>query len=395
MKILFVTVDYPDFLEATFGDDVGSDSYAALLGRRNATLFSRADYVTDAIAGLGHTAEAFYVNNLPLQLAWRRERVGAGQAGLSPDFLARDLFFRLRRLGSHGKLAVNRIFGDGSLRQQTAPMFDPRNPQIWSVLAEQIKSFRPDIVYSYDPVLIDGQFLASLKPYFGALVGQIAAPYPADMDWSPFDLVLSSLPNYVERFTKAGIRSAHLPLYFAPQVREEIGPQQRDIPLSFVGSVMLEHSARRDFLERMASELPMEIYGTLRGESEGTPLANAFRGPAWGRDMYGVLGRSLLTLNRHIDIAEGYANNLRLFEATGMGACLVTDKGHNLADLFEPGKEVLAYGDAEECADLCQYFIDHQVEASAIAAAGQQRCLTDHTAQRNAERMVALIEKLL
>jgi hypothetical protein len=395
MRILFVTVDYPDFLEATFGDRPGTENYADLLERRNSTLFSRADYVTDAVAGLGHSAEAFYINNLPLQLAWRREHLGSAFGGFSASATAKDLFFRLRRKGSSGRLALNRTFGDGSLRPQTAPIFDPRNPRIWSLLAEQIKSFRPDIVYSYDPVLINGHFLASLKPYFGALVGQIAAPYPANMDWSPFDLVLSSLPNYVERFTKDGIRSAYLPLYFAPQVLNAIGPQQRDIPLSFVGSVMRAHGARRRYLERMAEMLPIEIYGTLPGEEDGTPLGKAFRGPAWGRGMYTVLGRSRLTLNSHIDIAEGYANNLRLFEATGMGACLVTDKGRNLSDLFEPSREVLVYGDAEECVELCRYYTDHPNEAVAIAEAGQRRCLTDHTVQRNSERMVDLIRQHL
>jgi hypothetical protein len=42
------------------------------------------------------------------------------------------------------------------------------------------------------------------------------------------------------------------------------------------------------------------------------------------------------SLNRHIEAAEGFANNMRLFEATGVGAMLVTDDGKSLSELFRP-----------------------------------------------------------
>jgi hypothetical protein len=43
-----------------------------------------------------------------------------------------------------------------------------------------------------------------------------------------------------------------------------------------------------------------------------------------------ILAHSQVTLNRQIEAAEGSANNMRLFEATGVGAMLVTDDGKNL-----------------------------------------------------------------
>ena len=72
--------------------------------------------------------------------------------------------------------------------------------------------------------------------------------------------------------------------------------------------------------------------------------------------MFSLLHRSKLTLNKHIDVSENYANNMRLFEATGTGACLITDWKDNLADLFEPQKEVVAYRSSEECLDLIAYY---------------------------------------
>lgn len=55
-----------------------------------------------------------------------------------------------------------------------------------------------------------------------------------------------------------------------------------------------------------------------------------------GLDMYRVLARSRISVNRHIGIAEYYANNIRLYEATIMGALLLTYKKGNLKDLSSP-----------------------------------------------------------
>jgi hypothetical protein len=54
-----------------------------------------------------------------------------------------------------------------------------------------------------------------------------------------------------------------------------------------------------------------------------------------------ILAHSQVTLNRQIEAAEGSANNMRLFEATGVGAMLVTDDGKNLSDLFRRAEEVV------------------------------------------------------
>ena len=56
--------------------------------------------------------------------------------------------------------------------------------------------------------------------------------------------------------------------------------------------------------------------------------------------MYGVLAHRR-SLNRHIDVAEDHANNMRLYEATGVGTLLLTDAKHILSDLFAIGEEVV------------------------------------------------------
>ena len=86
-----------------------------------------------------------------------------------------------------------------------------------------------------------------------------------------------------------------------------------------------------------------------------------------------------MTLNRHIDVAEDNANNMRLYEATGVGSLLLTDAKENLGELFEVGSEVIAYADEDELVEAAEHYLSHEDERAAIAAAGQRRTLRDHT----------------
>jgi spore maturation protein CgeB len=110
--------------------------------------------------------------------------------------------------------------------------------------------------------------------------------------------------------------------------------------------------------------------------------------------MYQVLRDSFVTLNHHGDVLP-YANNLRLFEATGVGTLLVTDWKANLHEMFEPGKEVVAYRTSEECAEMIQYYLEHDKKREAIASAGQQRTLRDHTYYNRMQVLVDIVRKYL
>ena len=126
------------------------------------------------------------------------------------------------------------------------------------------------------------------------------------------------------------------------------------------------------------------------------PLAELFPercSPAvYGTEMLDLLARSRITYNRHTDQSEGYAGNMRLFEATGMGACLATERTVNIAELYEPDSEVVTYSSIEECCEKVEYLLEHEHERAAIAAAGQRRTLRDHTVLRRCEMLDELIK---
>jgi spore maturation protein CgeB len=108
--------------------------------------------------------------------------------------------------------------------------------------------------------------------------------------------------------------------------------------------------------------------------------------------MYEVLVRSRIALNRHGEIAAGYANNMRLYEATGVGCLLVTERGRNLTELFEPGREVVAYEDEDDLVEQLRHYTVHDDERRRIAAAGQERTLREHTYVQRMRELAAMLE---
>jgi len=117
--------------------------------------------------------------------------------------------------------------------------------------------------------------------------------------------------------------------------------------------------------------------------------------PVIGIDMYNLLHHSKITFNKHADLSFGNVGNMRMFEATGAGTCLVTDTGHNMDDLFEPDKEVVTYSSVDEAVEKVNYLQNHPDEAEQIAKAGHARTLKDHTIMNRCQLIDESIQKFL
>ena len=180
--------------------------------------------------------------------------------------------------------------------------------------------------------LAPSSLLAACETLSGDGGGSERLPTRSRLDLSPYDLLLTSLPHYVGRFRNQGVQADYFPIGFDQRLLQR---HQTDTPrphaLTFVGGLGGYHSQGTRMLEGIARELPLQVWG-YGGQHlpANSTLRQRWQGEAWADEMYGLLARSQITLNRHIDIAEGYANNMRLYEATGMGACLLTDEKVNL-----------------------------------------------------------------
>jgi spore maturation protein CgeB len=162
----------------------------------------------------------------------------------------------------------------------------------------------------------------------------------------------------------------------------------------FVGSLgRTQHRRANGIVARAAWLTPIEFWGYGgRLWPPWSPVKRRYRGEAWGIDMYRVLASARVVVNRHGAIAGGHAVNMRIYETTGVGSLLLTDNGNTLADVLEPGAEAVAYGSARDLARKLRYYLRHEEERAAIAAAGQARTLRDHTYARRMRELAELLE---
>ena len=186
--------------------------------------------------------------------------------------------------------------------------------------------------------------------------GEIASPLPEGRTFRGYDLMISSWPPIVEHFRSIGVDAQHLRLGFDRRVLDRLPPPEPRYEVSFVGGFAPSHPDRIAWLEDILREVPLDVLGYgLERTAPDSPIRAHFRGEAWGWDMYRVLRQSRITLNRHarLDVRGSvnteWVNNLRMYEATGVGTCLLTERRPRLDRLFVPDHEVVTYGDTAEC----------------------------------------------
>jgi spore maturation protein CgeB len=278
------------------------------------------------------------------------------------------------------------------------------------------------------------------------MLGWCGAPFVDATVFKAYDVVLSCIPELVESFREMGHRSEHINHAFDPRIIERIDLEVEPyIDFSFIGSIfrnnrfhlererMLERIVRLGNIEIFSSGAEMThvddlktiakqgLYGVMGGlraigvskeilktipvvgkaaDWESMPLRpvnprlKPYMKPAvFGLEMFQTLRNSRTTLNSHVDISPRSASNMRLFEATGVGTCLVTDWKENLHELFEPEKEVVTFRSTEECVEKVNWLLEHPKEREEIAKAGQARCLRDHTYAQRALRLNEIIKR--
>jgi spore maturation protein CgeB len=388
MKILVLNRDYPRFLNDLYASrpELSAASYAEQLAARNATLFGVADFYSHGFAASGNSAHEIHVNNPWLQSAWARASGMHAPAPPPPGTrTGRAALAPLLGIARRHLLGVARRFVPRQLQAQEE-----------RILAAQIAALRPDVILNQEMSYVRGPCLERIVPSGTRIVGQIASALPVGEDYGRYDLIVSSLPNMVRRFRNGGLRAELSPLAFDPRVLEHLdAATERDIPVSFVGSLSVDHRSRLELIEMLATRVPLGLWGSgIEELPRSSPVHRRFQGEAWGIDMYRILMRSRVTINQHIDLAEGFSNNMRLYEATGCGTLMVVDRGSNLTDLFEPDREVLAYSSAEECARAVEEMLSNESRRAEIAAAGQRRTLAEHTYGRRARQLAEMFAQL-
>lgn len=312
--------------------------------------------------------------------------------------------------------------------------FDDRD-RLFEIAAAQIKKFRPDILLIADYSTFSVDFIRSVRrecPSIRLVIGWCGAPYNDPSIFREWDIALSCVPELVADFRAKGLNSHHVNHAFDARVLSRIDKDAaRDCDFAFIGSIvkqnrfhlererllvhLIEHTNLQIWsdIERTVNEasspdrpsVPERFLKALRRLKNGKPaeparkpsseidgrIARRSRPALFGVDMFRQLHNSRIVFNNHIDISRSSASNMRLFETTGVGACLLTDWRENLSEMFEPDVEVLTYRSVEECVEKVNYILGNEAERRSIATAGQRRTLRDH----NFDNRIARVHEII
>lgn len=403
MKLLIITSSYPKYLQGFYDSRPGlsSSSYRRQKEAYEEDAFGWASCWRDVLSAHDYQVTDIVWNAEPMQRAWAKEK---GRA----DFARLDL----------KKIALM-----------------------------QAKEMQPDLVWFDD---YDRDLLKALRqevPSLRGALGWVGSAVPQTDVWPDLDLILSCAPESVRSLRQAGYPALYFPHSFDPGILQRLAPRPKSVDLSFVGQLVRfsEFHLRRDaLLERLATEVPLQIHspsasltrsdeiralakigvchgmrflrtmgvpdsllrevpllGIVAGLSPDqclpvNPRLKPFLKPAvFGLAMYQLLADSLLTLNIHADSSPDFASNMRLYEVTGAGSCLVTDWKQNLHELFEADREVVVFNSAEECLEKVKWLLDNRGAAKEIGRAGQQRTLNNYTFAHRAGPLAELLGDVL
>jgi hypothetical protein len=362
MKLLIVDIYYSGFLDHLYATTAGlrSRPYAEQWRLLMDQCFGTADFYSEALRPLGYDAHEVVANCAPLQRRWARQHAAHLWAAY-PLYCIR------------GK----------------------REEWSFAVLKAQLDKLRPDILYVQDVNWMDPALLEAVRRKGQFIVGQTACALRKDIDFRQYDLIVSSFPHYVRRLRQQGVKCEYLRLAFGSRVLNLLGPVLPGQAVVFVGGYSTTTYVNgSQLLEHVASRVSVDFWGYGAESLPVTSLVHqAYHGEAWGIGMYRILAASRIALNRHGEIAGRSANNMRLFEATGVGSLLLTDWKDDLNDMFKVGKEVIAYRTPQECSELITFYLEHENERRAIARAGQERTLRDHTYQQRMKELVDIMRK--
>ncbi|TKB95068.1 MAG: glycosyltransferase family 1 protein [Nitrospira sp.] len=376
MRFLLLDFDYPGYLDWLYAENPGlhEKSFDEQLRVTTEACFGQVGFWTSNLQAFRHEAYEIHVNNESMQKQWAKEH----GLNVSPDSRWE---FRMRRgiVPWASRIRERRWF--------------------YEILAAQIRYYKPDVLLNLWMPGIANRFLQEMKPHVRLLMGQHASMTLSDsMDLSCYDLAISSFPPTLEYFRRKGLRAELNRLGFEPNILTRLRSGTKDFDLTFVGSFGGSPNANRiPWLETLCSRFPqMKIWAPAQDVDLlplSSPIRTRYAGMAWGWEMYETLSRSRITLNFHHDSPTPHANNRRLYEATGVGALLITDWKKDLHEMFEPGKEVVAYRTLEECIELIQYYLEHEDERNAIAQAGQKRTITEHTCYERTRELLDIVRK--
>jgi spore maturation protein CgeB len=134
------------------------------------------------------------------------------------------------------------------------------------------------------------------------------------------------------------------------------------------------HRDRVEPVRALRERFNVHVYG-----EDWEKFAVPGRGLIYGQDLLAALNSARVTLLFSRTPAGHGIIKVGLFDFIAAGALVAADYIPELAQYFEPGREIFTFRNVEELVAIVDRCRTHPEEAAAIRAAGRARVLRDHT----------------
>ena len=404
LKILKITWRTPKYIQKLFSayGSVETDNYETLRNFVYSDLMGTSDAWGDGLRRLGYDALDIPIGIPALDFAWWRE---FGSGGPPPK---------------------------GA--QITQSILQYHNPDI--LIVEGIENFSPEKLNKIR------EWLPRLKCLVGTSGNEITYPEI----YNTLDVFISNRPTLVDAAKATGVPALFLSHGFDDRVNTIIGSMKKSRAIVFTGLIHSGekyHERRLEILEEISREIGLDVFTdsslkllpalreylfklgayhvahtwSLIGLSvDHSPVGRKLRTAlSWSRpprlnwsrelsgkvhpgvyglDMFRVVGSALVAINVQPGNSDGSATNMRMFEAAGVGTCLITDASADLANYYSED-EMVTFTSASEAVSMAREFLHNPEMAIAIGKKAQSRTLAEHTYAKRMVEFIAFLKQYL
>ncbi|MBI5090846.1 MAG: glycosyltransferase [Candidatus Hydrogenedentes bacterium] len=243
-----------------------------------------------------------------------------------------------------------------------------------ALLGQLPAGFKQDLFFWIDSgvktIPADLNRIEALKACY--MIDTHIAPEPRIEIARQFNFTFLAQKRQIEQFVQAGVPNvAWLPLACAAELHTAAGAHERVYDVSYVGRLSEDSDdRRRNLIRDVAARFP-----------------NCRTGMFWPHEMATIYAQSKIVINACVN----HDLNMRVFEAMGAGALLITDEADGLHELFEEGKHLVVYRSHDEALELIARYLADDEARQRIAMAGQTHVLTQHTYAHRMEHMLSMI----
>ena len=258
--------------------------------------------------------------------------------------------------------------------------------RLYETLARRMEAY--DVFVNFNGINLHPEFVRQLPGF--RVYGCFDDPESSDDLSRPvanaYDLCMVGNIAEVATYRSWGVREARFwPLGFREEdrdpslTRERILTGERDVPVA----ILCERQSpwRRERLDRYAAAFPT---GTYYGD--GWPAG--FLPEQRRVELY---GRTKIGPNFHNSTGPV---NFRTFVLPANGVLLLGDNKRDLGAIYEDGREAVGFDTVDEAIELTHYYMAHEDERRAIAAAGWARALQDYGEAAVFRKMIACVEEV-